>query len=151
MTNAYDLVDKALASSVCIGSQPEILTRFECDSLDRLITFTNETYSISATYAYNNNGKVSSMEVYNDTTLVNTNAYAYDAENRLTGIVNRCSLSFCYGYNSAQQITGLVERLNTTNDTCSYGYDGRDQLLTEYHYSITPTLQYSLRSPSLHT
>ena len=39
-------------------------------------------------------------------------------------LVNKCGLTLRYAFNNAQQITGLVERLNTTNDTCNYGYDG---------------------------
>jgi YD repeat-containing protein len=56
-------------------------------------------------------------------------------------------LSLDYRYNDAQQITQVIERAlldgQTRVSTNAYTYDARDQIVSEDHYSTTPSLQYS--------
>ena len=113
------------------------------DGLDRLRNVVCSTLgkSMSGTYAYNENGKVASMNAHASGPTGPALTYSYDSENRLSGIAGKLGpptvLFLAYAYNSAQQITNIAERLSETTNTHAYSYDDRDQLAGEKIPEVT--------------
>ena len=85
----------------------------------------------SASYAYDGAGNLQRMRYGNGV----TNAYQYDALNRLTNLVwnygNSARASFAYQVKAGGTRTNLSETVNGFRQTNSWSYDSLYRLVTE--------------------
>ena len=141
---AYDLAGKRTNLLVTTPNN-SITSRTGYDGLDRLSNIVFSAFkTISATYAYNPNGKIALMNARKSVPgqfPSNSLAWSYDSENRLaaiTGSFNGAKVAdFAYSYNDAQQITKMTETVISSTLTHNYSYDDRDQLVGEEIPEIT--------------
>ena len=150
----YDLLNNRTKMRL-IAPNDGLTNSYTYDNLNRLSSLECESLeTVSATFAYNQNGKVSGIT--NSEASINRH-FTYDNEQRLSGITADYSgsdrLSLSYIYNNAQQITEIEEGLygemlyipfDNGLKSYSFTYDNRDQLTSETCENVPTSYAYDL-------
>jgi RHS repeat-associated protein len=125
----YDLNDRLQSVAQPVSAGLDRLTRFNYDTLNRLVSVIDNTGNMAEQYSYTANGKLASFTDARG----NTTSYTYDGFDRLSQITypigstgTHTSESFTYDADD-----NISSRTTRNGDTISFGYDTLNRLCTK--------------------
>ncbi|OHB21285.1 MAG: hypothetical protein A3J67_05340 [Parcubacteria group bacterium RIFCSPHIGHO2_02_FULL_48_10b] len=116
--------------NIVFAENSDVAYRYAYDALNRLVSFTDNRFPATSTYAYDANGNRISLDVVlppgSPTSPLLKNDYVYDALNRLTRITDSENRNYDFSYDALSRRTRLTLPNGVKTD---YAYDAADRLL----------------------